>query len=318
MKRTSSDVLFLLKGEGMGFRVVLVENEVEMRLKLDNLVVRKLEKEIWIPLEDISIMILDNMKVTITARMLCALAKHNVGMMVCNQEHLPIGFYCSYDNHSRISKNMKYQIDVEDDFYDALWSKIIARKIVNQKNVLQQLNKENKSVLLLEQFVRELGPGDKTNREAHAAKVYFNTLMGCSFSRGNEEILLNSGLDFGYAVLRSFIAKMCVGYGLNSQLGIHHCNEYNRFNLVDDLIEPFRPFVDLYAYQLLNEEDYFTSEHRRKLANMLNHRIVYKGRNMYLCNAIEEYVSGYAALLKKKTNWELPDVSEYQGEEDEI
>ena len=72
---------------------------------------------------------------------------------------------------------MKYQIDVEDDFYDALWSKIIARKIVNQKNVLQQLNKENKSVLLLEQFVRELGPGDKTNREAHAAKVYFNTLM---------------------------------------------------------------------------------------------------------------------------------------------
>ena len=88
MKRTSSDVLFLLKGEGMGFRVVLVENEVEMRLKLDNLVVRKQEKEIWIPLEDISIMILDNMKVTITARMLCALAKHNVGMRTSSNRFL--------------------------------------------------------------------------------------------------------------------------------------------------------------------------------------------------------------------------------------
>ena len=79
-------------------------------------------------------------------------------------------------------------------------------------------------------------------------------------------MLLNSGLDYGYAILRSYLARLCVGYGLNSQLGIHHRNEYNRFNLVDDMIEPFRPFVDYFAYRLLEREEYFKGEHRASLS----------------------------------------------------
>ena len=142
--------------------------------------------------------------------------------------------------------------------------------------------------------------------------------MGTSPSRGNKDILLNSGLDYGYAIIRAYIARLCVAYGLNSQLGIHHKNEFNRFNLVDDLMEPARPFVDLYAYGMLKEEKFFTSEHRQNLVNLLNHKVLYKNQKMYLSNMLEEYVSSYAALLSgTKDNVIFPEVTNYIGEGDD-
>lgn len=301
----------------MGFRVVLIESDVDMHLKLNNLVINKDNKDIWIPIEDISILILDNVKISLTARMLCFLAEHNVGVVFCNQEHLPLGFYSSYDNHSRISKWIGYQIHATEEFYQNLWQQIIQAKIQNQAKVLQLLRRDEIVIEDVISFGEEVQPGDPSNREAHAAKVYFNALMGTSFSRGNEDLLLNSGLNYGYAIFRSYLARLCVGYGLNSQLGIHHCNEYNRFNLVDDMIEPFRPFVDYYVYQLLKDEEYFKREHRQKLVNLLNHPIRYGNKKMYLCNAMEEYVSGLASFIAgKKKEIEFPDVNEYLGEED--
>lgn len=303
----------------MGFRVVLIESEVNIRVKLDNLVIRKDEKDIWIPIDDISMLVIDNLKIMMSARMLCILAMHNVGMIFCNQEHLPIGYYSSYDNHSRVSKEIEYQIQRTKEFYDAFWQKIVQAKIANQMQVLERLGKDAAAVEHLNRFMREVKQGDVDNREAHAAKVYFNTLMGVTFSRGNEELLMNSGLDYGYAVFRSYLAKLCVGYGLNSQLGIHHHNEFNRFNLVDDLIEPFRPFVDYYVYQLLKEEQFFKMEHRHSLVNLLNHKIQYKGKKMYLGNAMEEYVSNIAAYIGgKKVEIVFPQISFYLGEDDEV
>lgn len=303
----------------MGFRLVMIENDVSISLKLDNLIIKREEGEIWIPIDDISVLIIDNRKITLTARMLCSLASHNVGVIFCDQEHLPIGFYSSYDNHSRISKAIQYQIRTSEEEYNILWKLIVQAKIENQRKVLERLHKNPTVIEMLEQFCREVQMGDSTNREAHAAKVYFNELMGCSFSRGNEDLLLNAGLDYGYAVFRSYLAKLCVGYGLNSQLGIHHRNEYNRFNLVDDMIEPFRPFVDYFSYLLLQNEKYFTGEHRHQIVNLLNHKILYKEKKMFLCNAMEEYVSNIAAKIAgKKASLEFPNVEKYLGELDEI
>ena len=226
------------------------------------------EGDIWIPLDDISMIVLDNLKIEVTVRLMSTLAEHNIGVIVCNMEHLPIGFYSSYDNHSRISKCIGYQIEKDQTFYDSFWKEIVHHKIANQRQVLNELEKDEADSRL-GSLIDELTDGDKTNREAHAAKVYFNTLMDSTFSRGNEDILLNSGLDYGYTIIRAYFARLCVGYGLNSQLGIHHKNEFNRFNLVDDLMEPVRPFVDLYAYKMLEDEKYFKVEHRRKLVNIL-------------------------------------------------
>ena len=161
----------------------------------------------------------------------------------------------------------------------------------------------------------ETKDGDITNREAHAAKIYFNELMDSSFSRGNEEILLNSGLDYGYTIIRSYIARVCVGYGLNSQLGIHHKNEYNRFNLIDDLMEPIRPMLDCFTYYLLDGEEYFTLNHRKELINFLNHKVIYNNKKMYISNMIEEYIQQYAAVIAgKKEQFEIPRFEGYEGE----
>ncbi len=303
----------------MAYRVILIENEVDINLKLDNLVITKDESDIWIPLDDISVMVLDNLRINISTRMLSIIAEYNIALILCDNKHNPIGYYSSYDNHSRMSKMIGNQISKDRDFYDIIWKNIVESKIENQAQVLEILEKSEEVVKNIREYGKSVKVGDIDNREAHSAKIYFNTLMNATFSRGNDDILINSGLDYGYTILRSYLARLCVGYGLNTQIGIHHKNEYNRFNLVDDLIEPFRPIVDVYTYKILDGEEYFKAEHRRKLINILNHYIKYNGKKMYLCNAMEEYVEKVAAYIANK-NVEIvfPQTKEYIGESDEL
>lgn len=303
----------------MAYRVILIENEVDINLKLDNLVITKDESDIWIPLDDISVIVLDNLRINISTRMLSIMAEYNIALILCDNKHNPIGYYSSYDNHSRMSKMIGNQISKDRDFYDIIWKNIVESKIENQAQVLEILEKSEEVVKNIREYGKNVKVGDIDNREAHSAKIYFNTLMNATFSRGNDDILINSGLDYGYTILRSYLARLCVGYGLNTQIGIHHKNEYNRFNLVDDLIEPFRPIVDVYTYKILDGEEYFKAEHRRKLINILNHYIKYNGKQMYLCNAMEEYVEKVAAYIANK-NVEIvfPQTKEYIGESDEL
>lgn len=303
----------------MAFRIVMIESDVQISLKLNNLIVNKGEGDIWIPLNDISVIVLDNLNTVITARLLSTIADNNICMIICNQKHLPIGYYSSYDNHSRISKNIGYQIEKSMDFYDELWVTLIKQKINNQIGVIHRVTNNETVIGSMNEFMNNVLPGDPSNREAHAAKVYFNDLMGSTFSRGNEDILLNSGLDYCYAIVRAYIARVCVSYGLNTQIGIHHKNEYNRFNLVDDLIEPIRPIADIYVYRLLEGSEYFESSHRRALVNFLNHKIEYNNKNMYMCNMIEEYVEQYAAYIAGKREVIIyPNIEGYNEEQDEI
>ena len=217
-------LLFLLMGENMAFRVVLIENEVTIKVKLNNLIVTKEGEDLWIPLDDISMIVMDNLSSMLSARLLCQLSEQGIGLMICNQKHLPTGYYSSYDNHSRASKVIGYQIEKSKEYYEQLWRNIVTVKIQNQSKAYFRLTNDLEGTRMIEEFSTGIMNGDKSNREAHAAKVYFlsNLLMGTSFSRGNEDILLNSGLDYGYAVLRGYIARVCVGYGLNTQIGIHH------------------------------------------------------------------------------------------------
>lgn len=303
----------------MSYRVILIENEVDINLKLDNLVITKDESDIWIPLDDISVIVLDNLRINISTRMLSIIAEYNIALILCDNKHNPIGYYSSYDNHSRMSKMIGNQISKDREFYDIIWKNIVESKIENQAQVLEILEKSEEVVKNIREYGKSVKVGDIDNREAHSAKIYFNTLMNATFSRGNDDILINSGLDYGYTILRSYLARLCVGYGLNTQIGIHHKNEYNRFNLVDDLIEPFRPIVDVYTYKILDGEEYFKAEHRRKLINILNHYIKYNGKKMYICNAMEEYVEKVAAYIANK-NVEIvfPQTKEYIGESDEL
>ena len=123
----------------MAFRVVLIENEVAIKVKLNNLVITKNYKDIWIPLDDISMIVMDNLSTVITARLLCQLSEAGIGLMLCNQQHLPTGYYSSYDNHSRLSKVIGYQIDKSRDYYDSLWRQVVTAKIENQAKAYAML-----------------------------------------------------------------------------------------------------------------------------------------------------------------------------------
>lgn len=296
----------------MAFRVVLIENEVAIKVKLNNLIITKNGQDIWIPLDDISMIVMDNLSSMLSTRLLCQLSEQGIGFIVCNQQHLPTGFYSAYDNHSRASKVIGYQIEKGQEYYKALWEKVVEAKIKNQAKSYYRLKNDKMGREQIAKFATDITDGDRSNREAHAAKVYFNLLMGTSFSRGNEDILLNSGLDYGYAILRGYIARACVGYGLNTQIGIHHKSEYNRFNLVDDLMEPLRPFVDIVAYKTLENAKYFTPEHRRRLVDVLNMKMKYRNKNMYVCNMIENYIEQFASLIMERGDSIIfPDIDEF-------
>ena len=303
----------------MGYRTILLENEATLKLKLNNLIVTKDGEDFWIPMSDIEIIIMDNLQTTITTRMLSLLAENDIGVVICNDSHLPIGYYNAYDNHSRSVKMLKSQLERKEEEKDILWQSIVKAKITNQKQVLQKIKADNVKISKLNEYINVVKPGDPENREGHAAKVYFSCFCGVGFSRGNESILMNSGLNYGYAIIRSYLAKLCVSSGLNTQLGLHHKNEYNRFNLVDDLLEPFRPVVDFYIRELLEEEEYFKPEHRHKIINILNHQLNYRNKKMFLSNVMQEYIQQIA-------NWHMsgdgeivfPLFENYLGESDEI
>lgn len=299
----------------MSFRVVLIENSAKLRYKLDNLLVTIEEKETWIPLSDISTIVVDNLDTTLSCRLLSSLSEENVCLVTCDYKHLPTGLYTSYCSHSRSSKIMNKQIELDQESKDDFWKDVVVAKITNQRKVLDILGYNDSAKKLLE-YTQQVLPGDPTNREAHAAKVYFNQIMGKSFSRGDEDILINSGLNYGYTIMRSYLARLCVGYGLNTMLGIHHKNEYNKFSLVDDLIEPLRPIIDLYVYHMMKNCEYFTPEHRYNLINIINHKIIYNDKKMYLNNALDEYIYNYSSAIKKKcfSDIEFFDIKNYRGE----
>lgn len=283
----------------MSFRVVLIENGTKLRFKLDNLLVTIDGEDTWLPLSDISTIVVDNFDATISFRLLNSLSEENVCLVTCDYNHMPIGIYNGYYNHSRNSKILYYQLKLTEEEKKFFWMKIIDAKILNQSSVLQILGYEKASEKLIS-YSREILPGDPTNREAHAAKVYFNQIMGKSFSRGDKNILLNSALDYGYTIMRSYLSRLCVGYGLNTMISIHHHNEYNNFSLIDDLIEPLRPIIDLYSFKMMRDEKYFTINHRHNLINIINHRIIYNDKKMYFGNALEEYVYSFSSAIKSK------------------
>jgi len=301
----------------MSFRIVLIENSATLRYKLDNIIVRIGEEETIIPISDISTIVIDNYDSNLSTRILSKMSENNITLIVCDSNHLPIGSFLPINTHSRACKVIKRQIEIEAELQNEFWRIIVKKKIENQLKLLIKFNASQLSIDRLKDYHMNVKEADITNREGHAAKVYFNELMGQSFSRGDDTFIVNSGFNYGYSIFRSFLARLCVAYGLNTMIGIHHKNEYNQFCLVDDIIEPFRPIIDYYVINNLKDGEVFTYLHRRNILNILNHRIIYKNKKQFINNAMEEYVSSISNFYEEKNLYkiEMPDFENYLGEE---
>lgn len=286
----------------MTWRVVHVNQSEKMRLKLDNIVIKKLGEEYTIPLSDISIIVAEGGDTVVTLRLLSALSKYNIAFIVCDNQHLPTGIYHAPNGHSRAYKRLQKQLEWSQEQKDKLWQIVTYFKINNQQDVLSIFERDIDAIQLLADYKDNIELGDKTNREGHAAKVYFNELFGKQFTRvtQQEADVINAGLNYGYAIFRAQMARIIEGYGLNPLVGIFHRNEYNQFNLVDDLMEPFRQIVDVWVYQNLRDKEYLKYEYRLNLTNLLNAKIKYGNENCTVTGAMDKYVQGFIKCIDKK------------------
>ena len=286
----------------MTWRIVHVNQSEKMHLKLDNLVVRKYGEEFVIPLSDISMIVAEGGDTIVTLRLLSALSKYNIALIVCDNEHLPTGIFHSQNGHFRAYKKLQNQIGWTQDQKDKMWQIVTYFKINNQQDVLSMFEKNIEAIQLLADYKDHVELGDRTNREGHAAKVYFNELFGKQFTRvtQQETDVINAGLNYGYAIMRAQMARIVSGYGLNGLLGIFHKNEYNQFNLVDDLMEPFRQIVDVWVYQNLRNQEYLKYDYRLQLTNLLNAKIKYGKEVCTVTGAMDKYVKGFIKCIDEK------------------
>lgn len=293
----------------MSWRVVYIEKSDYLKLYLDNLKVVREETEILIPLSDIHTIIVDNQQTVVTARLLNKLAEYHILLIFCDEKHLPNIYALSPHSHHQSSRVLERQVQWNEQTKGTMWQKIIQIKINNQASVLEHLKKEPDSVQMLEYLSQEVGFSDETNREGHAAKLYFKTLFGSSFIRDRDSFDgINSGLNYGYIVLRSTIARTIVAYGLQPSFGIGHHNQYNAFNLADDLIEPFRPIIDLWVSVMCNEDTYLDLKTKQKIVHLIsNNKILIGNQKQTILNAIEILIQSFI----KGMNENNPDLLVY-------
>jgi len=284
----------------MSFRTVVITRQSKINYKNRFLVVKHDSDETYIHLSEIDTIIVDSISVSISAYLLKELSDNKINIIFCDEKHNPYGELSSFYSRHNSSKKIKEQFEWKKALKDELWAKIVENKIINQANLLKKIHSEKYELVI--SYVTEITPGDKTNREGHSAKVYFNELFGKKFSR-NDDSNINAALNYGYAVLLSTINKEIINNGFLTQMGIHHKNEYNEFNLTCDLMEPFRVLIDHFVY--FNQKREFDKEYKLDIVNIFNKNYNYMGKKYILKDIIKMYV--------KNTLDAMEDIGKYKG-----
>lgn len=269
----------------MSFRTVVITKQSKISYKNRFLVVKQENDEKYIHLSEIDTIVIDSISVSISSYLLKELADNKINIIFCDEKHNPFGELASYYSKHNTSKMIKEQIKWKQSNKDKLWSKIVKNKITNQALLLKKIKSPKYGLVL--SYVNEVVDGDKTNREGHAAKVYFNALYGNDFVR-NQDSSINAALNYGYAILLSTINKEIVNNGYLTQLGIHHKNEFNEFNLTCDLMEPFRVIIDNFVY--FNKERIFDADYKIDILNVFNNTFRYQNKKYTLKDIIKMFV----------------------------
>ncbi len=267
----------------MSWRTVVISNNAKLDYQIGYMVVRG-EKTTKIHLNEIGMLIVESTAVSMTSYLLSELMKNKIKVVFCDEKRNPcselVSYYGSHDTSSKIRK----QIEWTKDDKDHIWTEIVSEKIKQQALMLQRYQKEEVNMLF--EYMEEVEFGDITNREGHAAKVYFNTLFGKKFTRTDENPI-NAALNYGYGIILSIFNREIVSSGYLTQIGLFHDNMFNQFNLSSDLMEPFRPLVDQLVVELKPEK--FETEEKRKMLELLNKEVEICGKMEVVTNAIKIY-----------------------------
>ena len=281
----------------MSWRIVYASDVSKMSLNLNSLKVTKGDLEVKIPLSDIFAVVIEDLTVTLTARLLVELSDYNILVILCNQKHLPECMLQPISGHFSQYGQMKEQLSWDQAQKDELWKRVVQQKIGNQIECMRHVQVDPLRIEKMQQLQASVKLFDRENIEGQAAKYYFNSFF-TAFTRDNEDLLENAVLNYGYTILNSAIARTIVAKGLIPAMGIHHMGGRNHFNLASDLIEPFRPLVDLFLLKH-PPEDFMTKSYRLNLVNLLHARVEIDGKMQTVIRAIDIMVQSIIEYFRE-------------------
>lgn len=279
----------------MSWRTVVVSRSAKLDYQMGYMVVRQ-EETTKIFLSEISTVLIETTAVSITGTLMSEWVKHKIKVIFCDEKRNPSSELLPYYGSHDTSEKVRNQIAWGDDIKAIVWTEIVTEKIRKQKELLERVGRIEEAGLL-QGYINEIKCGDSTNREGHAAKVYFNALFGKEFTR-TSDCNINAALNYGYSILLSSFTREIVANGHITQIGLFHDNMFNQFNLASDLMEPFRPIVDeiVCGMKLVT----FEKEEKMELVNILNHTVYINGRAEYVNNAIKIYCKSIFDALGDK------------------
>lgn len=260
----------------------------------------KKEAQATIPIEDIGIVILDEQRLIITQSLIDGLIENNVALITCDKTHHPTGLMLNLAGNNLQSAKFKAQLDAGQPLVKQLWQQTVRAKIKNQALLLKRLGREAENLM---KWSSDVKSGDPDNLEARAAAYYWKNILPeiSGFKREREGIPPNSLLNYGYAILRAIVARSLVGSGLLPTLGIHHRNQYNHYCLADDIMEPYRPFVDALVVEIVrNGEDYkeLTTSIKKQLLGIASVDVIIDDERSPLMNGVQRTTASLAKCFE--------------------
>jgi CRISPR-associated protein Cas1 len=266
----------------MGWKIINITEAQSISFYLGSLLVKKENNKFFIPLSDVDVLLISTCYPVITSRLLVEMAKRNILVIQCNEKYIPVLQLVPLEGNYKTAGVFRMQLEWDYKLKGDLWKQIITQKIENQSQLLKRFSLDR--VDELQFFKQNIKHYDLTNREGHAAKIYFTTLFGSTFKREDENNVKNAMLDYGYSILRAYFCRSIVAKGLDPRIGIFHRSIFNFFALASDLMEPLRPFVDHFVY--LSMEGELNSDFKRKIMNHFNEKVIVESRAMYITDAV--------------------------------
>jgi len=293
-------------------RTLYFGNPTYLKLKNQNMVVVYPDtgEEKTATIEDIGIVILDHSQITLTQRLLNALLENNAAVLTCDSKHMPLGMWLNLNGNYTQQEHWHNQIAVSEAHKNRLWKQVIQQKIRNQAALIEANGQE---VQNMQYWADSVKKGDPDNYEARAAAYYWKTLFVEyieRFKRGRYEADPNHVLNYGYAILRAIVARSLVSSGLLPTFGLHHRNSYNAFCLADDVMEPYRPYVDHLVLQLVKEGhvgEELTPAIKQRLLQIPVLDVVINKKLSPLMNAVSQTTASlYQCYIGERKTLKLP------------
>lgn len=249
-------------------RTLFFSNPYRLNLKNNQLIATPEEEGnvVSVPVEDIGFVVLDNMQIGLSLPLIEALMNNNAAVVFCNSKHHPQSMLQNLEGNNTQTETYRQQVNAGMPLKKSLWKQTVEAKITNQAILLKKLGLKYNAVLA---FAKDVKSGDPENREGAAARAYWEELFGKEFSRERFGSYPNDLLNYGYIVLRAAVARALVGSGLMPAFGIHHRNKYNAYCLADDIMEPYRQFVDARVYSIYKKNPEFLELNKEIKAELL-------------------------------------------------